>query len=88
MRPLTLSLLASALLLFTAGGASGFSINHTTNYDGSALDTSDTVTVHVFLDTQGAGNQPSDTSAGLAACVAAPKLNPIACGASARASSA
>jgi hypothetical protein len=49
-------------LLFAAGGASAFSINHTTNYDGtSELTTSDTVTVHVFIDSEGA----SVTTAGV-----------------------
>ncbi len=67
MRTILLSLFVSALLLFIAGSASGFSINHTTNYDGtSALQTSDTVTVHVFLDTEGAGAKSTDSGAGLA----------------------
>ncbi len=56
MRTLIINMLAAALLLFGAGSASAFSINHTTNYDGfTELDVSDTVTVHVFIDSEGAG---------------------------------
>jgi hypothetical protein len=56
MRTLIINMLAAALLLFGAGSAGAFSINHTTNYDGfTELDVSDTVTVNVFIDSEGAG---------------------------------
>jgi len=66
MRTHLLALLASAPLLFAATSATGFSINHTTNYDGvGALQTSDTVTVHVFIDSEGAGVATPFTNPGL-----------------------
>jgi hypothetical protein len=66
MRTLIINMLAAALLLFGAGSAGAFSINHTTSYDGfSELEVSDTVTVHVFIDTQGAGSSAGDTGPGL-----------------------
>jgi hypothetical protein len=59
-------LLSSFALLFIAGSAAAFSINHTTNYDGvSVLATSDTVTVHVFIDSEGAGVATPITNAGI-----------------------
>ena len=64
-KPSLSSPLVVALLLFGAGSASAFSISHTTNYDGSALQISDTVTVHLFIDTEGAGDP--GTSPGLSA---------------------
>jgi hypothetical protein len=61
MRTLIINMLAAALLLFGASSASAFSINHTTTYDGfSELEVSDTVTVNVFLDTEGFGVNSGD----------------------------
>jgi hypothetical protein len=49
-----INLLASAALLFGASVASAVSFNMTSNYDGvSTLGISDTVTVQIFLDTEG-----------------------------------
>jgi hypothetical protein len=66
MRNRISSILAVPLLLLVAGSAGAFSINHTTNYDGvSALQTSDTVTVHVFIDSEGAGVETPLTNPGI-----------------------
>ena len=53
MRILTLSLLASALLLFGATSASAFAVTMTVRPFPATLVTSDTVTVDVFLDATG-----------------------------------
>jgi len=54
MRLLMINLLAMAMLLFGASMASAVSFNMTSNYDGvSVLGISDTVTVQIFLDTEG-----------------------------------
>jgi hypothetical protein len=54
MRLLITNLLATAMLLFGAASASAYAMNLTSNYDGvSILGPSDTVTVQVWLDTQG-----------------------------------
>jgi hypothetical protein len=54
MRLLITNLLATAMLLFGAASASAYAMNLTSNYDGvSILSPSDTVTVQVWLDTQG-----------------------------------
>jgi hypothetical protein len=63
MRTLIINMLVAALLLFGASSASAFAINHVTNYNpltsgsnnNGELEVSDTVTIHVFLDTEGAG---------------------------------
>ncbi len=66
MRNQVPSILAAALLLLGAGSAGAFSINHTTNYDGvSDLVTSDTVTVHVCSDTEGASVTTAGVNPGL-----------------------
>jgi hypothetical protein len=54
MRLLITNLLATALLLFGAASASAYAMSMTSNYDGvSILAPSQTVTVQVYLDTQG-----------------------------------
>ncbi len=54
MRLLITNLLATAMLLFGAASASAYAMSMSTTYDGvSILGPSDTVTVQIFLDTQG-----------------------------------
>jgi hypothetical protein len=53
MRILTLNLLAAALLLFGATSATAYAVNMVARGSTTSLDTSDTVTLDVFLDVDG-----------------------------------
>jgi hypothetical protein len=56
MRLLKYNLLAVAVLLFFAANASAYTITMTTTYDGSIVGQSDSITVKVWLDTNGESN--------------------------------